>query len=87
MSIQPTGDRVLVKVQESESKTKGGLYIPDSAKKKTSEGVVSAIGPDSSVTVKVGDKVMFDQYAGSQVQDDSGAYLLLRIDDIIAVVT
>ena len=70
MSIQPLGDRVLVKVLESESKTKGGLYIPDNAKEKTTQGTVVAIGSSEDIKVKVGDSVLYDKYAGASVTVD-----------------
>ena len=86
MSIQPLGDRVLVKVLESESKTKGGLYIPDAAKEKTTQGTVIAIGSSEDIKVKVGDSVLYDKYAGASVAVDGVDHLVLRNDDLIAIV-
>ena len=86
MSIKPLGDRVLVKVSESESKTKGGLYIPDNAKEKTTQGTVAAIGTSEDIKVKAGDKVLYDKYAGSSITIDGGDHIILRIDDILAVI-
>lgn len=87
MKITPLGDRVLVKMTESEEKTKGGLYIPQTAQEKTQTGVVSAIGDDKDVIkVKVGQKIMYDKYAGTPVSDEGTDYLILKAGDIIAVV-
>jgi chaperonin GroES len=87
MKITPLGDRVLVKMTESEEKTKGGLYIPQTAQEKTQTGVVSAIGDDKDVIkVKVGQKIMYDKYAGTPVSDEGTDYLILKATDIIAVV-
>lgn len=87
MKITPLGDRVLVKMAESEEKTKGGLYIPQTAQEKTQTGVVSAIGDDKDVIkVKVGQKIMYDKYAGTPVSDEGTDYLILKANDIIAVV-
>lgn len=86
MAIQPLGDRVLVKIAESESKTKSGLYIPDTAKEKTQQGSVVAVGESEDINVKVGDQVLYDKYAGSNLNIDGAEHLILRVDDIIAVV-
>ncbi|MDR2734768.1 MAG: co-chaperone GroES [Spirochaetota bacterium] len=87
MSIQPLGDRVLVKVSESESKTKGGLYIPDNAKEKTTQGTVIAIGSHEDIKVKAGDKVLYDKYAGSGITIDDAEHILLRNEDILATIS
>ena len=87
MKITPLGDRVLVKIAESEEKTKGGLYIPQTAQEKTQTGVVSAIGDDKDVIkVKKGDKIMYDKYAGTSIKIDGDEYLILKANDIIAIV-
>lgn len=86
MAIQPLGDRVLVKIAESESKTKSGLYIPDTAKEKTQQGSVVAVGGSEDINVKVGDQVLYDKYAGSNLTIDGAEHLILRSDDIIAVI-
>ena len=64
MKIKPLGDRVLVKMVEGETKTAGGIYIPQTAQEKTQEGIVLAVGDDESIKVKVKDRVLYDKYAG-----------------------
>ncbi|MFO7850745.1 MAG: co-chaperone GroES [Spirochaetia bacterium] len=87
MKIKPLGDRVLVKLEEVEEKTAGGIFIPQTAQEKTQTGIVEAVGEDESITVKVGQKVMYDKYAGTQVSDNEGTdYLLVSYDDILAVI-
>ncbi len=87
MKITPLGDRVLVKISESEEKTKGGLYIPQTAQEKTQTGVVSAIGDDKDVIkVKIGQKIMYDKYAGTSIKIDGEEFLILKANDIIAIV-
>jgi len=87
MKITPLGDRVLVKMTASEEKTKGGLFIPQTAQEKTQTGVVSAIGDDKDVIkVKVGQKIMYDKYAGTPVSDEGTDYLILKAADIVAIV-
>lgn len=87
MKITPLGDRVLVKIAEAEEKSKGGLYIPQTAQEKTQTGVVSAIGDDKDVIkVKVGQKIMYDKYAGTSIKIEGERFLILKANDIIAVV-
>ncbi|NBC28718.1 MAG: co-chaperone GroES [Spirochaetes bacterium] len=87
MKIKPLGDRVLLKTEKEEEKTKGGLYIPETAQEKTQTGKVVAVGDDDeTITVKVGQKVMYDKYAGTMVSVDDVDHLVIRMDDIIAVV-
>jgi chaperonin GroES len=87
MKIKPLGDRVLLKTEKEEEKTKGGLYIPETAQEKTQTGKVVAVGDDDeTITVKVGQKVMYDKYAGTMVTVDDVDHLVIRMDDIIAVV-
>lgn len=87
MSIKPIGDRILVKPKESETKTKGGIYIPDTAKEKTQEGVVLAVGDDDEVIkVKVKDTIIYDKYAGTNITVDGEEQLILKMDDILAVI-
>ena len=86
MKIRPLGDRVLVKLEQAEEKTAGGIIIPDTAQEKTQEGVVLAVGDDESITVKVKDRVMYDKYAGTTVTVDGEEQLILRMSDILAVV-
>ncbi|MFP4483735.1 MAG: co-chaperone GroES [Spirochaetaceae bacterium] len=87
MKIKPLGDRVLLKTEKEEEKTKGGLYIPETAQEKTQSGKVVAVGDDDeAIKVKVGQKVMYDKYAGTMVTIDDVDHLVIRMDDIIAVI-
>lgn len=94
MKVRPLADRVLVKRVESESKTKGGLYIPDSAKEKPAEGIVIAAGPGRrddagkiiALGVKTDDRVLFGKYGGTEIQVDGEEHLILREDEILGVV-
>lgn len=92
VKIVPLGDKVVVKRQEAESKTSGGIVLPDSAKNKPQRGEVIAVGDghvksDGSkvpLTVKEGDKVIFSSYAGDEIKLGDENYLLLREGDILA---
>ena len=87
MKIKPIGDRVLVKMEEVEEKTSGGIYIPQTAQEKTQTGTVEAVGDDKDVIkVKKGDKVMYDKYAGTSVTIDGKEYLLMKMQDIMATI-
>ena len=87
MKISPLGDRVLLKTEKEEEKTKSGLFIPETAQEKTQTAVVVAIGDDKDVIkVKVGDKVMYDKYAGTNIKIDGVEHLIVKMDDIIATV-
>ncbi|RKX79790.1 MAG: co-chaperone GroES [Spirochaetes bacterium] len=87
MTIKPLQDRVLIKVEEAETKTASGLYIPDTAQEKTQTGNVVAIGDDKEmISVKVGDKVMYDKYAGTTVSIDDKDHLIVKSSDILAIV-
>jgi len=94
MKVRPLHDRVIVKRIEEEETTKGGIIIPDTAKEKPVEGKVTAVGNgkilDNGETqpmdVKVGDRVLFGKYAGTDIKIEGEEHLILREDDIIAVV-
>ena len=94
MKIRPLHDRVIVHRIDSETKTKGGLYIPDTAKEKPIEGTVLAVGngkilEDGSVRaleLKEGDHVLFGKYSGTEVKLDGEEHLILREDDILGVI-
>ncbi|MDR1242249.1 MAG: co-chaperone GroES [Deltaproteobacteria bacterium] len=94
MNLKPLNDRVLVKRLESEEKTAGGLFIPDTAKEKPSKGEVIAVGPGKTaddgkliaMTVKNGDVVLFNKYAGTEIKLDGVDHLVMREDDILAVI-
>ena len=89
MKVKPLNDRVLVKLEKSESKSAGGIIIPDTAQEKTQTGVVVAVGPGTEkdpITVKSGDKVMHDKYAGTQVKIAGEEHLILKMADILAII-
>ena len=94
MKIRPLHDRVLVKRIESEEKTKGGLYIPETAKEKPVEGTVVAVGQGkvlengqrSPLDVKVGDKVLFGKYSGNEVKIDGVEHVVLREEELYAII-
>lgn len=93
MKLKPLQDRVVVKVLEAEEKTPTGIVLPDKAKDKPQEGEVVAVGSGKvsesgtklEMDVKVGDKVLFSKYAGTEVKVDREDYLILRQDDILAI--
>ena len=87
MKIKPLGDRVLVKMEEVEEKTAGGIFIPQTAQEKTQTGVVVAVGDDKdAISVKKGDKIMYDKYAGTTVTIEGKDHLLMKMPDILAVI-
>ena len=89
MKVKPLADRVLVKLEKNEAKTAGGIIIPDTAQEKTQQGMVVEAGPGTEkekVTVKSGDRVMYDKYAGTQVKIDGVEHLILKMQDIIAII-
>ena len=90
MNIQPLADRVLVQPQEAEEKTAGGIIIPDTAKKERPiEGKVLAVGQgtkDEEMVLKVGDKVLYGKYSGTEVELDGEKFLIMRQSDVLAVV-
>jgi chaperonin GroES len=87
MKIKPLADRVLVKTDKLEAKTASGIIIPDTAQEKTQLAVVIAIGDDKEkIKVSVGQKVMYDKYAGTQIKYDGEEHLILKAADIIAVI-
>jgi chaperonin GroES len=95
MAFRPLGDRVLVRRVEEEEKTKGGIIIPDSAKEKPQEGKVIAVGPGArdesgkihALDVKVGDRILFGKWSGSEVKLDSEDLLIMKESDILGVLT
>ena len=95
MNVQPLGDRVVVKPLEAESKTKGGILLPDTAKEKPQEGKIIAVGKgkysDSGslqpLEVKAGDKVLYGKYSGSEITTKDGEeFLIMREEDILAII-
>ena len=95
VKVQPLADRVVVKAIEESEQMRGGLYIPDTAKEKPQQGEVVAVGPGKfderggqriPMDVKVGDKVLYGKYSGTEVTVDNEQYLILRESDVLAVV-
>ena len=89
MTIKPLSDRVLIKPDEAEVKTAGGIIIPDSAKEKPLKGTVIATGngtKDEEMLVKAGDTVLYGKYAGTELEADGEKYLMMRQSDILAIV-
>lgn len=94
MALKPLGDRLIVKATEAEEKTAGGIVLPDTAKEKPQMGEVIAIGPgkllDNGKTVpmevKVGDRIYFAKYGGTEVKLGAEEYIILRQDDVLAIV-
>jgi len=94
MKIQPLGERVVIEALEAKEKTKGGIVLPDTAKEKPQEGKVVAVGKgkvgeDGKIVpleVKTGDKVLYGKYSGTEVNIDEKEYLIVKEEDILAVV-
>ncbi len=94
MKLKPLNDRVLVKRLESEEVTSGGIIIPDTAKEKPMKGEIVAAGPGKkdeagkliAMSVKAGDYVLFNKYAGTEVKIDGIEHLVMREDDILAII-
>jgi len=86
MAVKPIGERILVKIKDSEEKTSGGIVIPQNAQEKTQEGIVVSIGDSSEIKVKKGDTVIYDKYAGTQIKIDDIEHLILKSEDILAVI-
>ena len=94
MKIRPLHDRIIVKRLDEEGKTAGGLFIPDTAKEKPIQGKVIAVGAGKrdkdgklvALDVKAGDKVLFSKYGGTEVKIDGEDHLIMREDDLLAVI-
>jgi chaperonin GroES len=89
INIKPIADRVVVEAAPAEEKTVGGIIIPDTAKEKPQYGTIVAVGngkPDEPMTVKVGDKVLYGKYAGTEISYEGKEYLIMRESDIFAIV-
>lgn len=92
--IQPLADRVIIKAQEAEEVTKGGIILPDTVKEKPMQGDVVAVGSGKiteegkkiELTVKVGDKVLYGKYSGTEITVDGSEYLIMRESDIFGIV-
>lgn len=87
MKVIPLADRVLVKTEKTESKTASGIIIPDTAQEKTQIAVVIAVGDDKEkIKVKDGDRIMYDKYSGTSIKIEGEDHLILKADDIIAII-
>ncbi|MBT8378660.1 MAG: co-chaperone GroES [Ignavibacteria bacterium] len=94
LKLNPLTDRVVVQAAEAEEKTKGGIILPDTAKEKPVEGTIVAAGPGKvadngeliKLTVKVGDKVLYGKYSGTEVTIDGEEYLIMRESDVFAII-
>ena len=94
MKLRPLQDRIIVKRLEEESKTAGGIFIPETAKEKPQRGEVIAVGNGKKtedgkilpIDVKAGDKVLFGKYAGTEIKVDGEEYLIMREDDILGII-
>lgn len=88
IGIKPLGARVVIQPLEEENRTEGGLYIPDTAKEKPQTGVVVAVGEDTEdvkITVKVGDKVLFPKYTGTEIKIGGADYNIMDFEKVLAV--
>ena len=89
LSIRPLADRVIIEPSAAETKTASGIIIPDTAQEKPQEGIVVAAGNgkvDEPMTVKVGDKVLYGKYAGTEFKFEGADYLIMREADILAII-
>lgn len=89
VNLKPLSDRVLVEPAPAETTTSSGIIIPDTAKEKPQKGTVVAVGPgkkDHNMTVKVGDVVLYGKYSGTELKYDGSDYLIMREDDILAII-
>ncbi len=89
INIKPLADRVILEPAAAEEKTAGGIIIPDTAKEKPQKGTIAATGPgkkDEPMTVKVGDKVLYQKYAGTEINFEGKDYIIMRESDIVAII-
>ena len=95
MKVKPLADRVIVRAAEAEEMSKGGIILPDTAKEKPQQGEVLAVGPGKAsengnlvkMTLKTGDKVLYGKYSGTEISVDGEDVLIMRENDILAVLT
>jgi chaperonin GroES len=93
-TLKPLGDRVVIKPQAREEMTKSGIYLPDTAKEKPQEGTIIAVGPGRqtdegklvAMTLKVGDKVLYAKYAGTEYKQDDEELLICTEKDVLAII-
>ncbi|MBC8320033.1 MAG: co-chaperone GroES [Bacteroidetes bacterium] len=89
LNIRPLGERVVVEPAKAEEKTASGIIIPDTAKEKPNQGTVVAVpkaDKENPVTLKVGDKILYGKYAGTEIEIDGKDYLIMKVEDILAVI-
>ena len=89
MTVKPLADRILIKNDKAETKTASGIIIPEAAQEKTQTETVVSVAPgteEEKITVKAGDRIMYDKYASTQVKIDGEDHLILKMADIIAVI-
>lgn len=89
MKVKPLENRILIKPREADEKTEGGIYLPDSAKEKTHDGTVVAVGEGKDgkkLPVAVGDKVMYEKYGGTTVKIDGKEHILMDVKDVLAII-
>lgn len=84
MNVKPLQNRVLIKPQEKEEKTKGGIYLPDTAREKTQQGVVMAVGDSKDIVVKAGDTVLYENFSGTEININGIKHIVIDIKDVIA---
>lgn len=95
MKVKPLGDRILIKPAGEKERTKGGIVLPDTAKERPQEGEVVAVGSGKKtedgkiipLSVKVGDRVLYGKYSGTEITIDDEEYLIVREDDILAIIS
>lgn len=87
MNVKPLGDRVLIKPLTAAEKTAGGIYIPATAQEKTQEAIVVAVGDSDKITVKVKDKIIHDKYAGTNIKISDEEHIIVKAEDILAVLS
>ena len=89
MAIKPIGERVLIEALEAETKTAGGIIIPDNAQEKPQQGKVIAVGDGTEevkMTLKAGDKVLYGKYAGTEITYEGKKYIIMKESDVLAVI-
>lgn len=84
--IQPLGENVLIEPAKSDAKTASGIVLPDTSEEKPQEGVVVAVGDDKKIKVKPGQKVIYSKYSGNEIKVGEKEYLLVKNEDILAIV-
>jgi chaperonin GroES len=90
MAIKPIGERVLIEATEAETKTAGGIIIPDNAQEKPQQGVVIAVGDGTAevkLTLKAGDKVLYGKYSGTEITFEGKKYMIMKESDVLAVIS